>query len=97
MLDDIQHATGNVYTGGVYPTTHTVRKRTTSSTPWGLSKNCRFSYTILEALKFTGKQMYLFPRSVENNKQSDRKKCDPREKNRCRILKRTRASKTASS
>jgi len=80
MLDEIQHATGNVYTGCVHQTRHIVRKRTTSSSPLGLSKNCRFSYIILEALKFTSKQMYLFPHSVENNKQNDRNKCDPREK-----------------
>ena len=46
---------------------------------FGLSKNCRFSYIILESLKSTSKQMYLFPNSVENNKESDRNKCDPRE------------------
>jgi hypothetical protein len=63
----------------LYLTTHTVRKKT-SSTPFGLSKNCRFSYIILEALKFTSKQMYLFPHSVENSKQNDRNKCDTREK-----------------
>jgi len=77
MLDEIHHATGNVYTGGAYLTARTVRMRTTLSTPLGLSKNCRFSYTILEALKFTSKQMYLFPYSVENNKQN---KFDPKEK-----------------
>jgi hypothetical protein len=38
MLDEIQHATGKVCTGGVYLTTHTVRKRPTNKYPFGFEQ-----------------------------------------------------------